>query len=320
VVVEMVADRPEKIARLVDLVRLARDEDAEPDQIGEFFHAPACARRPEPDVEVAKPAGAVLHVGLEQVDRCAEPLVALGDLRLEPSHERVQLAVAEHPAEGPLFERLPRGHVARDGPPIEERRCRGQVVAGRGERVGHADDLVPDAHACVPQGIEQRLGDGTDALGRLGGEQPNVQVALQPDHAAAVPADRREEDGRPSLLLLHGGEGGRVQGREQAVHDLGVAASERETGFAARPEHAQKVGPVPVEVGPELGKQVRGDPFEQGRVQGVCHAGLPSLLPTSGVFIKHRAGGKGCARLRPCVWVRLFCFASPSAECPILPI
>ena len=105
VVVQVVAHRPqENRTRCADLVRLARDEHAEAHQIAEALHPPAGARRPEGDVEIAQAARAVLHVGLEQVDRGAEALVALGDLVLESLHEEWQLAVAEDAAERALFE------------------------------------------------------------------------------------------------------------------------------------------------------------------------------------------------------------------------
>src|SRR5262249_52264444 len=161
-----------------------RYEDAEANQVAELLHAPPRARRPKRDVEIAKPARAVLHVGLEQVDRRPEPLVAIADFAFEPAHETMKLAIAEDAAQGPLIEGFHRAYVAGDGAPIEERGGRREVASGRGERVGDVDDLVSDADAGVPKGVEQCLGDGADALGRLGGEQPNVQVALQAHHAA----------------------------------------------------------------------------------------------------------------------------------------
>ena len=108
----------------------------------------------------------------------------------------------------------------------------GRSVRAVVERVGDADHLVADADARVPERVEQRLGDGADSLGRLGRQQADVEIALQPDDTAPVAADRREEDRRPPPLLLHGGEGGRVERREQAVHDLGVAAAERDARLA----------------------------------------------------------------------------------------
>ncbi len=62
-----------------------------------------------------------------------------------------------------------------------------------------------------------------------------------------------------------------------------MAAAERQTRLAVGGEHPQEVPSVPFEVSLELGKQVRGDPLQEGRrIQGVCHAEALCLLPTSG--------------------------------------
>src|SRR5690606_16660083 len=89
--VEEVADPPQKLAALFHRLELTRNERTDAYQIAEIADVPARPRRPEGDIEIPQAPGAVLDVGLEQVDRAAETVMALGNLVLEAAQESGKL-------------------------------------------------------------------------------------------------------------------------------------------------------------------------------------------------------------------------------------
>ena len=208
--VQSVAHAPEELLGLGDLVRLARHHDAHLDEaapgpargshapLGLLADAVAGPRRPADAVEVAKPAGAALHVGLEQVHRAAEALVPRGGLGLEPVDERAEVARRRR---GPRS----RGRSACGGGLRRRRASAGRAAPSRspgtsrasGSDLAGAQDLVADGQPRVPQRIEERLDERARLLRaddlRVDDED-DVGVAVEGDGAAPEAPDGGQRD------------------------------------------------------------------------------------------------------------------------------
>ncbi len=74
---QVAAHRPQEILRALETLRLVGIEHLALDEIGHVVDAIDVFRDPEKRVEIAQAALALLHVGLDEVARIAEPRVAL---------------------------------------------------------------------------------------------------------------------------------------------------------------------------------------------------------------------------------------------------
>ena len=238
--VEAVSDAPEELLGGGHLARLARDEQAEANQLppdaerhrgrgdraragrsgcaerrghagrDRFAHAKTRPRSPARAVEITQPARAALHLRLEQVHAPSEARVSRRGLVLEPLDERPQRAPVEEPRVRAIEERSRERLVARDGPQIEERRRGREIVLREREHFVWIDHLVTDGEPGVPERIEERLdelGRNLAALRAGRDDDPDVGVAPEGDRPAAIAPDRREaEIRRPADCRARGGE------------------------------------------------------------------------------------------------------------------
>ena len=240
--------RARETPRRGDLLRLARDEHAEAHELtpdaelgvhGAAADAIARTRRPARAVEVAKPARAALHVGLEQVHRSAEALVTRHGLRVEAIDEGAEILLAEESLVRARHEIVHRRVVPLDEPKVEQGRRRRQVGLGERQRVGHGEDLMPDRERRVPQRIEEALGEGRGVAGAdLAGvhDHHHIGVAAERHGAAAEAAHGREREaldaraGRQPRCARRLGES-RV---EAGLQEPGVGPAKREPVFPGR--------------------------------------------------------------------------------------
>ena len=204
---EAVAHAPQELLGGGHLVRLARDDRADADELppdaeprvglGLTADAVAGTGRPADAVDVAQRAGAALHVGLEEVERPAEAGVPRGGLGLEALDEAAEVLGGEEAVVGAGDEVADEGVVAREEAEIEEGGGGGEVFLGEGDGVGGAEDLVADGEADVPQRVEEGLGEGVGGLGAEGAgrdDEDDVGVAPEGDGATPEAADGGERD------------------------------------------------------------------------------------------------------------------------------
>ncbi len=288
--VEQVAHAPEHLGRLDDLGRLARDERAHAHQLVRLAHAEARLGRPARHVEIAQPALAVLHVGLEQVHRPAEAPVPLRHLALQPAEEEAQLRVGEERLLAAAPQRLREPAIPRHVPPVEQAGRRRQVVPGGVDELVHGDHLVPDGHPHVPQRIEQRVRHRRLPARRRRADA-HVEVALERHRAAPVAPHARERDPLPRLRR-HVAR--RIRGRgcrsshaaeergQQVVEDARVASAERDAARLQRHvvalggDAVEELGAAPRERGAEV---LEGSGRTGGREGGHRCRGESTFFP-----------------------------------------
>ena len=231
--VKAIAHAPEKLLGGRDLLRFATDQHTEAHELAPRAQlrvgvavgdAVTRARAPARPVEVAQAARAALHVGLEQIHRAAEALVARGRLGVEAVDEAAERFLAEEPLVGARDELPERPFVAGEHAQVEQRRRRREVRLRKRHRVGDVQHLMTDGEGRVPERIEERLRERRRVSSvdpaRIDDER-DVRVAPQRDRAAPEAANGRE---RQAAAL---GRGEPCQTRR-----LG------EAGLEARPEKA----------------------------------------------------------------------------------
>ncbi len=194
--VEPVANAPQKSLGGSRRVELALIERAARDEHVERLSLAHGERREHPprDLEIAQPARAELHVGLEEVDRVAVALVALlrvlgeraREVRRPPPRARQELR--DEIAHGP--------RIARDRPQIDERRRGREVVLREREHLAWHRELVPHREPRVPERIQERVGESARVARPPDREEPHVDVAPEPHRRSPVAPRRREHDRR----------------------------------------------------------------------------------------------------------------------------
>jgi hypothetical protein len=253
VMVEMVAHLPQEICRAGDFVGLAGDEDPDANEIARSAKPPPRPCGPEGDVEIAQSASAILHVGLEQKDRITVPPMSLVHLFFEASNEVDQLSIAEDTSVGALGECLRHRFIARNRPPIEQGRGRRQIAFGGSQRVRDGHDLMTHTDPHVPERIEERFCDGTNALGGLRREKAHIEIAFQSNHLSPVTSNRRQENRDPQASGAQGRMGCRIECGEQPVHNFCVTAGEGKSARVRARQHLEKLLAVTVDVPPHFG-------------------------------------------------------------------
>ena len=147
---------------------------------------------PGDQLEVAKPAGSLLDVGLQVVQRVAELGVALAGETGEIAHQ--DFAVGAEEARQTVghsgVERAVPGQEAL----VEDADVELDVLVVDLEAFGGRADGLADAQACVPE-LPQEGGDGFPVRQRqaFGGEQQQqVDIRVREQVAAAVSADGQQ--------------------------------------------------------------------------------------------------------------------------------
>ena len=146
---------------------LARQDHAAVHELLQRRDAEARARRPVRDVEIAQPADAVFHVGLEQVHRAAVALAALADARRRAAPGICRCCAMPKSPSNARFSILSLSVRS----PVTTRQSSSVVAVGRSvcassTHLVRRDDLVTDVEPGVPERIEQRFGDRTHACRR----------------------------------------------------------------------------------------------------------------------------------------------------------
>ena len=175
--------------------------------------------------------GASLTFGFELIERRVEERVALVDERVQRADDvRVRAGVMERRLEAAV-----ELEVARDRPRVDQRHQELGVVHLEARELVDLPDLVADDEAEVPErvqdGAEQPLFGRAEVAAE---EDEQIDVGVEAELLAAVPADRDDRDGR------HRRGAGRFPGR--VVEDLADEAVEafgepRQRRAAAVAEH-----------------------------------------------------------------------------------
>src|SRR5688572_17677773 len=142
---ETIANMPKEILGARDLVGLTRHEHAEANELGPglLTNAIAGARCPARHVEIAQPARAGLHLGLEQIERSAETLVARRRFLLHALDEPTELTFAEEARVRAIDELRHERPFACDEAEIEERGRGREIVLRQIGRIRRVDHLMP---------------------------------------------------------------------------------------------------------------------------------------------------------------------------------
>ncbi len=216
--VKSVAHAPEELFGRGNLVRLARHEHPETQELAprpqrrvgvDFADSITRAGHPAHPVEIAQAAGPALDVGLEQIHRAAEAFVASRRLGLEALDQASQVLLAEQSfvrvRDQVAKERL----VPREKAQVEELGRGRQIRLREAHGVGRADDLVPYRKRGVPKRIKERL---RERAGFARAEETRIDdehyvgVAPKGDGSPPEAPDRGEGDAarpRSNRLLRH---------------------------------------------------------------------------------------------------------------------
>ena len=200
-------DAQEKVLGLAQRIRPGRAVLARSSRL----QRPQVARRQD----VAKAARRLLDVGLELVVGVVETFVPLVDeLQQGIDGGRGERAPAQ-----PFHEVLEKALVAGQKADVERREEELGVADVDHVEIGELPHVLSDGQPEIPQ----RLDDGLD-VGLFGArqraleQQKQIDVRVQAQRAAPVPADRAERDGHGGLLAR-----GRGNGAHHVVHALRVA-------------------------------------------------------------------------------------------------
>ncbi len=186
---EMAAHRPEEILRPRETLRLFRRQHFEIDELVDVVGAIDVFRDPEQRMEIAQPALAFLDVGLDEVARIAQPLVALialGELGLDELRRALARDLGiEAPLQ--LGEEL---LIAPDVARLEHRGADGEIALGLADGLLDRARRLPDFEAEIPERVEQifdhLLGMRRALVGR---EEEQIDVGEGRELAAAIAAD-----------------------------------------------------------------------------------------------------------------------------------
>ncbi len=196
--------------------------------------------------------------------------------------------------------------VAGKQPQVEQSCCRREVRTRERQRLGGAQNLVTHLKPCVPERVEQGLGErGCALLAGLGvEEQHDVGIASQSHRAPAEAAHRRERDSARHPLALPCA---LEEEPETSVQEARVRLSESEP-VVARFEPASQAFLVPQDRRPERGCVERhrryaarhGDVHcgHLGTFQWVPRARAPTRFPL--VSRPFRRSGRHRLPPRPC--------------------
>ncbi|MND99466.1 hypothetical protein D3C80_918520 [compost metagenome] len=281
------AHPPQKADRLAEAAQLARGQQALQRRLPPLAVRGQGPSDPEQGVEIAKPALAVLNVGLDAIAHGARLLQAHVALGHFGGDERARIGAGDRAAK-PLEQALAQGRVPRHHPRFQQGGAHRHVVARQGQGLADGAEGRTDLHAQVPQDVMDelghRLGARADRLARP--QEQQVEVGKRRQHPAPVTADRQQ--GQPLVrrrMDVLGGEP--PQGRQQGVGRRGVEA--RRLGPVGRAFGSPRGAGA---VGVETFAQERGDGRTRvprrsgvenvGRERGRSdHAGEHSTLPIS---------------------------------------
>ncbi len=132
---EQIAHAPEQGTSGFDLLPFALEQDADAYEFRQVRHAPAGARRPMREVQIAQTADAILDVRLQQVDRAAEALGSLVRLDFKAIQKLFNIADAEDALESAGQHLLRTGAIAGQDAPVEQGRGGGQIVLRQVEQI-----------------------------------------------------------------------------------------------------------------------------------------------------------------------------------------
>ena len=187
--VQLVANPPDEVAGAAHLADLPLRQQGPVEQVADAGHLEADPGRPERALQVAQAALRRLDVGLQQVERVAEPLPPLAHLGQLVAEELVDLGLREAVQLLPLQrpeQRLVPGQVAQ----VEQRGARRVVLAGEPVAALEIADPVAHLEVQVPERVEELLAGRLDEAVRpaVGVEHQQVDVAVGVELPPAVAA------------------------------------------------------------------------------------------------------------------------------------
>lgn len=145
-------------------------------------------------VEIAQRADALLEVGLEQVQRRAEPIVAAALLDGERRDQLVRVAAGRERGQRRAHELDGQPPIAGDVARVEQRGRGGEVVLREPGRRARLAQRVADRELLVPQRIEQPIAQRLGAALVAVVQQDEVDVGVRRELAARPAAGRHERD------------------------------------------------------------------------------------------------------------------------------
>jgi hypothetical protein len=301
--VHVAAHRPEEILAAAKQHVFRPREDASLDQLLRLAHAVDVFCDPEQRVEVAKPALAVLHIGLDQVARlpgAAVTLLAFGELRGDELRRGALRDVLVE-AGDQLVEQLP---ISEQEARLENGGANRHVGLGLADALVDRARGVADLQPQIPEAIQDCLGDRFAPGGLLvGQDEQQIDVGAGCQQAAPIAAggdDRhtlffgavlrgievllRELEQHADDLVVHEAQAFRAAAAVPVAeqHLLGLGAPFHERGFQALDDRAAQLALVtavalahPVEIGGKRRRvEQRGGPA-RGLVGRGEHGGNP---------------------------------------------
>ena len=165
--------------------------------------------------DVAKAARRLLDVGLELVVGVVETFVPLVD----ELQQGIDGGCGERAPAQPFHEVLEEALVAGQKADVERREEELGVADVDHVEIGELPHVLPDGQPEIPQRLDYGLDVGLfGARQRALEQQKQIDVRVQAQRAAPVPADRAERHGHGGLLAR-----GRGNGAHHVVHALRVA-------------------------------------------------------------------------------------------------
>ena len=190
----MAADRPEELVGAVEQTVFGGGEQSLVDQLARAPDVVDVLADPEERVEIAKPALALLDVGLDDVAGVAHPAVAGVALDQLVGDEGTLGAATDLRLEAAL-RGDPHRLAARDQPRLEHRGADRHVAARLLHHLVERPHRVADLQPHVPERVEHRLDDALRERRRgRGGEEGEVDVGVRRHLGATVAADGDERD------------------------------------------------------------------------------------------------------------------------------
>ncbi len=278
---DIAADRPQEIGAAAEGAVFLRVEHAVFQQLIGLAHAVDIFRDPEQRVQVAQPALAVLHIGLDQIARLAAAAMAffaLGELCGDEVGRRALHHVLVEAFDQLVIERL----VAGQKPRLENGGADRHVAARLPDRFIDRAGGMADLQAHVPQAIQDRLRDLFAPGGLLvRQDEQQIDVGFRRHQAAAVTA---------------GGDDGHAlgaRGHRRTVEMLGGSGVEDADDLVLH--EAQPLGAAPAVAIPEQHSLRGGARREHFRLQQLRQRRAENVL-AAGMFFGERIDRGGDPR------------------------
>ena len=224
-VMQMAPNRPKKVFRPLENLKLFGGQQARPDKARGILHPVQVFADPVQGLQVTQAALALFHVGFQHIALAALAFVtfgAFGQLRLDKS----RTGVFEQVGPQVIRQIAGQGRVADDKAVFQKRGADGDIFAAKGQAIAQGAGGMADLQFQIPQQIQQRF-DQLFRLGRYfaGGQEQQVHIGMGGHFGAAIAADRQQRQGfgqGGGGVRLQMGQGDGPGGGDQQIGQVGL--------------------------------------------------------------------------------------------------